>query len=99
MRPISVLNLIILGSCIAISICLIAVWGLLMLSSRNPEIELRVASELKQLPKHIAIFIPMTLVAAMSFFETLKLSKSWRVWQLFMWASLFAIGFYYVSQV
>lgn len=99
MRPISVLNLIILGSCIAISVCLIAVWGLLYLTAQEAEHALRIGAELKLIPKHIAIFIPLTVISALSFLSSQKRDKYWVLWQLAMWGGLVLVGVYYVKVV
>ena len=97
MRPISVLNLIVLGSCLAISICLIAVWGILTLTAMDPALAERVGPELKALPKHIALFVPLTIICSVSFLSTQKEKPSRWLWQLAMWASLCALGFYYMN--
>lgn len=97
MRPISVLNLIVLGSCLAISMCLIAVWGILTLTAMDPVLAERVGPELKVLPKHIAIFVPLTIISAVSFLSTQKEKSSRWFWQMTMWASLCALGFYYMN--
>ncbi|MBT8141052.1 MAG: hypothetical protein HKN88_10020 [Gammaproteobacteria bacterium] len=99
MRPITVLTLIILGSCLAISICLIAVWGLLFLSAQDPEISARVSSELKLIPRHIAIFIPLTVVAWMGFITSQKQKSSRFIWQFVMWGSLGLVGLYYIKVI
>lgn len=97
MRPITVITLIILGSCIAITTCLIAVWGLLFLTAQDPELSLRIAPELNALPKHILIFIPLTVIASLSFLSSQKEKTSRWVWQGVMWAALVLAGFYYVN--
>jgi len=97
MRPISVLTAIVLGSCFAISACLIAVWLLLTLVSNDPEMTERVASELERLPTHIAIFIPLTAISAMAFISSQKQKNYWWVWQLALWASLSLVVYYYVE--
>ena len=97
MRPISVLNLIILGSCIAISVCLVAVWGLLYLTSLEPEHAARVGPELKLIPKHIAIFIPQTIISALSFLSSQKRTAYWWAWQIFMWGAVSLTCVYYVK--
>ena len=99
MRPISVLNLIILGSCLAISICLVAVWGILTLTAMDPALAERVGPELKLIPKHIALFIPLTIVCTMSFLSMYKQKSSRWYWQLAMWAGLCALGFYYLNTI
>jgi len=99
MRPITVLTAIILGSCVAISVCLLAVWLLLTLVSSDPAFAERVAAELKLLPQHVAIFLPLTAIAAMTFLSSQKEKPTWWMWQLFMWATIFLIGAYYFSQL
>ena len=95
MRPITVLTLIILGSCLAITICLIAVWGLLFLTSQDPALASRIEPELKALPKHIAIFIPLTVISCLSFLSSQKQTAYRFIWQIFMWSSIAAVGVYY----
>lgn len=97
MRPISVLNLIILGSCLAISICLVVVWGILTLTAMDPALAERVGPELRALPRHIGLFVPLTIISAVSFLAMIKEKPSRWVWQLAMWISLCALGFYYVN--
>lgn len=97
MRPISVLNLIVLGSCLAISICLIVVWGILTLTAMDPALAERVGPELKVLPKHIALFVPLTIISAISFLSMQKEKSSRWFWQLAMWGSLCALCFYYIN--
>jgi cell division protein FtsW (lipid II flippase) len=95
MRPITVLTLIILGSCLAITICLIAVWGLLFLTSLDPALAARIEPELKALPKHIAIFIPLTVISCLSFLSSQKQTTYRFIWQIVMWSSIAAVGVYY----
>lgn len=99
MRPITVITLIILGSCIAITTCLIAVWGLLFLTAQDPELSVRIAPELGALPKHIAIFIPLTVIASLSFLSSQKEKSSRWAWQGILWVSLILVGVYYVNFV
>ena len=97
MRPITVINLIILGSSFAITICLVVVWGILMLTAMDPALAERVGPELKVLPKHIALFIPLTVICAVSFLSMQKEKPSRWFWQVSMWAALVALIFYYVN--
>lgn len=99
MRPLTVITAIILGSCFAISVCLIAVWILLSLVSTDPAITDRVADELKRLPTHITLFIPLTAIAAMAFITSQKQKSSWWAWQLGLWISLTFVGFYYMQSM
>ena len=95
MRPITILTAIILGSCLAITISLIAVWILLSLVSNDPEFTSRVASELSVLPSHVATFIPLTGLAALTFLASQKEKWHWWIWQLLLWTSLIVVGIYY----
>jgi len=99
MRPITVLTLIILGSCVAISVCLIVVWALLFLTAQNPELTERITPELNALPKHIYIFIPLTVLCAQSFLSMQKQQAKRWWWQAAMWIAIVALGFYYVNSV
>ena len=97
MRPITVITLIILGSSFAISVCLVAVWGILTLTAMDPALAERVGPELKVLPTHIALFIPLTIVCALSFLSMQKQKPSRWFWQVAMWGALVALIFYYVN--
>ena len=99
MRPITVINLIILGSSLAISICLIVVWAILSLTAMDPALADRVGPELKALPIHIALFIPLTIVCTVSFLTMQKQKPSRWFWQLAMWGSLCGLGFFYINNI
>jgi len=99
MRPITVLTLIVLGSCLAISICLVVVWGILTLTAMDPALASRVEPELKVLPKHIVLFIPLTIICGFSFLSMQKEKPSRWFWQAVMWLALFSLGYYYINNI
>jgi len=98
MRPINVINAIILGSCIAISISLLAVWILLSLVSMDPELTERVTYELGVIPLHLVIFIFLSIISFFAFRTCQKRSLYWQWWQTGLWFSLSLVTiFYYYS--
>lgn len=99
MRPITVINLIILGSSLAISICLVVVWAILSITAMDPALAERVGPELKVLPTHIALFIPLTLICTVSFLSMQKQKPSRWFWQLAMWGALSALVFFYANNI
>jgi hypothetical protein len=92
MRPLTVINLIILGSCFAIAFSLAAVLVVvLVLGDEYP----RLQAEFRPLLKSFALFFSMTAVSAASFYA-LVIAHRLRLWaQLAMWLGLFATGWYY----
>lgn len=92
MRPLSVVTLIILGSCFAITFSLSAVViVVLILGDEYP----RLARELDPLLESLTLFFGMTVIAAASFYTLLK-SHVARYWlQAAMWLGVLGIGFYY----
>lgn len=92
MRPLSVVTLIILGSCFAISFSLTAVIiVVLVLGDEYP----RLQSEFDPLLSSLFVFLGMTVIAALSFY-TLAKNHALRFWaQAAMWLGLFGTGLYY----
>ena len=92
MRPLTAVTLIILGSCVAITISLTAVIIIvLVLGDEYP----RLQREFSALLESLLIFSTMTAISAMSFYTSLKTHKA-RFWsQALMWAGLLATGWYY----
>ncbi|MEM7432578.1 MAG: hypothetical protein AAF351_11680 [Pseudomonadota bacterium] len=93
MRPLTVINGIILGSCFAIAVSLAAVLIVfLILGTDYP----RVQYEFKPLSQSLAIFGVMTAISGWSFYSLLK-SRPERLWsQLALVAGLTATVFYYL---
>jgi len=92
MRPLSVVTLIILGTCFAITFSLAAVLVVvLVLGGEYP----RLASEFDTLLESLAIFLGMTAISGASFYLLAKEHSAWFWAQLAMWAGLFATGWYY----
>jgi hypothetical protein len=92
MRPLSVVTLIILGSCFAITFSLAAVLlGVIVLGDEYP----RLQHEFEPLLKSLMLFLVMTSVAGASFYTMLK-NHAARYWaQGAMWLGLFGVGYYY----
>ena len=93
MRPIAVLNLIILGSCFAITVCLAAVSiVVLLLGDEYPQRNY----ELYALLQSLLVFLGMTLISAASFYANAKNHGLRHVAQVVMWLSLAATIWYFL---
>ncbi len=92
MRPLTVVTLIILGSCFAIMVSLGAVLiVVLVLGDEYP----RLQTEYDALLASFTIFIGMTGICVASFYGLLKKHAA-RYWgQAAMWAGLGLVGWYY----
>ena len=92
MRPLTAVNMIILGSCFAIAFSLAAVLiVVLVLGDEYP----RLQAEFTPLLKSFVLFLVMTVVSAASFYS-LIIKHPWRLWaQAAMWLGLFGTGSYY----
>lgn len=92
MRPLSVVNLIILGSCFAITFSLTAVViVILVLGEDYP----RLQAEFEPLVRSLALFIFMTAISALSFYGLLKTHPK-RYWgQAAMWSGVLLTAWYY----
>ncbi len=92
MRPLTAVNLIILGSCFAITFSLTAVFiVMLVLGDEYP----RLNHEFEALVKSLFVFLGMTAISAASFYALVK-NHHLRFWaQAAMWLGLFATGWYY----
>lgn len=92
MRPLTAINLIILGSCFAIAFSLAAVLIVfLVLGDEYP----RLQSEFKPLLQSFFLFLGMTTVAAASFYSLVRRHRL-RFWaQGAMWLGLLATGWFY----
>lgn len=92
MRPLTAVNLIILGSCFAITFSLAAVvLVVLILGDEYP----RLQHEFEPLLNSLFVFLGMTLISAASFYSLIK-KHALYVWaQAGMWVGLFATGWYY----
>lgn len=92
MRPITVVTLIILGSCFAIMVSLGAVIIIvLVLGDEYP----RLQAEFKPLLNSLILFVGMTLLSATSFYGLLKNHRYWFLAQATMWLGVFLTGWYY----
>lgn len=92
MRPLTAVNLIILGSCFAIAFSLCAVMiVVLVLGDEYP----RLQAEFDALLESLFIFLTMTAISAASFYGLVK-SHRLRFWaQGAMWLGLLATGWFY----
>lgn len=92
MRPLTAINLIILGSCFAISFSLAAVLiVVLVLGDDYP----RLQSEFKPLLRSFFVFLSMTTIGAASFYSLIR-RHHLRFWaQGAMWLGLIATGWFY----
>lgn len=92
MRPLMVINGILLGSCLSIAVSLLLVLVVfLIIGTDHPRIE----QEFEPLVASMLIFMGMTSVAGGSFY-TLAIRHRARFWlQGLMWAGLCATGWYY----
>lgn len=94
MRPLTVLNAIVLGSSVAITFGLVATLIIfLVLSGETP----RFREELPLLARYAAIFVGLTTLAAVSFIGLAR-NRPWRRWaHLAMWATLAGLALLYAS--
>lgn len=92
MRPLTAVNLIILGSCFAITFSLSAVViVVLVLGDEYPRLD----REFEPLLASLGVFLLMTGISAASFYSLIK-THPLRYWaQAGMWLGLFATGWYY----
>ena len=92
MRPLTAVNLIILGSCFAITVSLAAVLLIvLLLGDEYP----RLQHELEPLLSSLYLFLGMTAISAASFYGIIKKHRLRHWAQAGMWIGLFATGWYY----
>lgn len=92
MRPLTAVNLIILGSCFAIAFSLAAVLIVfLILGDEYP----RLQSEFDPLQKSLFLFLGMTALSAASFYSLIKNHPKRLLAQAAMWLGLFGTGWYY----
>ncbi len=92
MRPLTAINLIILGSCFAITVSLGAVLiVVLVLGDEYP----RLQREFDPLRDSLLVFLGMTAISAASFYSLVK-THPLRYWaQAATWLGLLATGWYY----
>jgi len=92
MRPMSVINLIVLGTCFAVTFSLAAVLVVVfVLGDEYP----RLARESDALVESLLIFLGMTAISGASFYLLVK-SHPARYWlQAAMWLGLAGTGWYY----
>ena len=92
MRPLTVINGIVLGSCLSIAVSLLAVMIVyLILGDDYP----RVQQEFRPLLASTLIFFGMTAISAASFYSMLTNRKTAPIFQVAMWLSLAATSWYY----
>ena len=92
MRPLTAVNLIILGSCFAIAFSLAAVLiVVVVLGDEYP----RLQSEFDPLLQSFLLFLVMTAISAASFYSLIKEHRLWLWGQGAMWLGLLATGWFY----
>ncbi|HZD54020.1 MAG TPA: hypothetical protein VE175_13305 [Woeseiaceae bacterium] len=92
MRPLTVITGIVLGSCLSITVSLLAVLIMFLVLGHDYP---RLSVEFPAMRASVALFSGMTAVSALSFY-THVIRHKWRVpAQLLMWASLVGVGWYY----
>ena len=92
MRPLTVVNLIILGSSFAITFSLAAVLiVVLVLGDEYPRLD----REFEPLLDSLMVFVGMTAISSASFWGLVK-NRRWKYWAHGgMWLGLLATGWYY----
>lgn len=92
MRPLTVINGILLGSALSIAVSLALVQIVfLVIGDDSP----RVRQESDLLPEHIVIFFGMTIISAVSFYTLVKMHRLRHVAQATMWLGFAALTWYY----
>ncbi len=92
MRPIAAITLIILGSCVAITISLAAVVIIvLVLGDEYP----RLQREFEPLRESLALFVGMTAISALSFYGIIKNHSLRYLGQGAMWLGVLLTGWFY----
>ena len=93
MRPLTVINGVILGSCLSITVSLFAVMLVyLLLRDDYP----RVQAELRPLQASLLIFLGMTIISGASFYTLLTNRRPALFLQIAMWGGLAATAWYYI---
>ena len=93
MRPLTAINGILLGSCVAITVSLAAVLVVfLVLGDDYP----RVQSEFDALLASVLIFLGMTAISGVSFYTLLINHKTRFIAQAALWGGLAATTLYYL---
>lgn len=93
MRPLTAINGILLGSCVAISVSLAAVLVIfLFLGDDYP----RVQNEFNALVTSLLIFLAMTAISASSFYTLLINHKYRLIAQAALWGGVVATTLYYL---
>ena len=93
MRPLTAINGILLGSCVAITISLAAVLVVfLVLGDEYP----RLQSEFDALVSSVLIFLVMTAISATSFYTLIINHKARYIAQAALWGGLLATTLYYL---
>lgn len=95
MRPLAVINGVVLGSCLSIAVSLAAVMVVyFLLADEYP----RLQAEFGALLASMLIFTGMTVLSGASFYALLTNRRAKRVLQLAMWAGLLATTLYFWPQ-
>jgi hypothetical protein len=93
LRPLAVINGIVLGCCLSISVSLAAVMFVyLLLGDEYP----RLQAEFRPLLASMLIFLGMTAISGASFYTLLTKRKIRTALQIAMWAGLLATSWHYI---
>jgi hypothetical protein len=94
MRPLAVINGVVLGSCLSIAVSLAAVMFVyLLVADESP----RLQAEFRPLLASMLIFLGMTAISGASFYTLLTKRRTRTGFQIAMWAGLLATSWYYIS--
>lgn len=92
MRPLTVINGVVLGSCLSIAVSLAAVMFVyILLGEEYP----RLQDEFRPLLASMLIFFGMTAISGASFYTLLTNHKTYRFCQIAMWSGLAVTTWYY----
>lgn len=92
MRPLTVITGIVLGSCLSITVSLMAVLIMfLVLRGQHPRLE----AEFDAMTASLALFSAMTAISALSFYGLLIRHKWRAAAQALMWLGVILTGVYY----
>jgi hypothetical protein len=93
LRPLAVINGIVLGCCLSISVSLAAVMFVyLLLGDEYP----RLQAEFRPLLASMLIFLGMTAISGASYYTLLTKRKIRTALQIAMWAGLLATSWHYI---
>jgi len=92
MGPLTVINGILLGSCLSIAFSLAAVLLMFLVVGRDDP---QLAHEFPTLVGSLLIFLLMTAISGMSFYLLIRRHRARWIAQSLLWIGVLATGFYY----